>query len=57
MSSSPFLLEGVVLHHLNKWGGPVAEKIKDSNYVDNVITGVETEEAAKTFYTESMPKK
>uniref|UniRef100_A0A8D8QBA9 DUF1758 domain-containing protein n=1 Tax=Cacopsylla melanoneura TaxID=428564 RepID=A0A8D8QBA9_9HEMI len=44
VNSSPFLLGAVVSTHLSKFSGEIPTQLKRDIYVDNVITGVETEE-------------
>ena len=51
--SSPFLLAGTIQHHLQNESNSIAEKIKDSLYVDNVITGTQDVSQALQFYSES----
>ena len=51
--SSPFLLGATVAHHLEKKVNPVAEKIQNNIYVDNVITGMKTPAEAYQFYVEA----
>jgi len=46
---SPFLLEGTLRFHLRNVGTPVAKKIADNNYVDNVTIGAESEEAYEAY--------
>ena len=53
MISSPFLLAATVKYHLNRADTPVAKKISDNMYVDNMITGVATSEEADEFYKEA----
>ncbi len=53
MISSPFLLAATVEYHLNRADTPVAKKISDNMYVDNMITGVATSEEADEFYKEA----
>ncbi|KAL9989289.1 hypothetical protein ACROYT_G003822 [Oculina patagonica] len=53
MISSPFLLAATVKYHLNRADSPVAKKISDNMYVDNMITGVATSEEADEFYKEA----
>ena len=53
MISSPFLLAATIKYHLNKADTPVAKKISDSMYVDNMVTGVATSEQAVEFYKEA----
>ena len=50
--SSPFLLAAVVYHHLKQVGSPVAERIRRDIYVDNLITGAQTEMEAHKLYIE-----
>ena len=53
MISSPFLLAATVKYHLNKADTPVAKKISDNMYVDDMVTGVATSEQAVDFYKEA----
>lgn len=53
MISSPFLLAATVKCHLNRADTPVAKKISDNMYVDNMITGVATPEQPDEFYKEA----
>ena len=53
MISSPFLLAATVKYHLNKADTPVAKKISENMYVDNMVTGVATSEQAVEFYKEA----
>ena len=55
MISSPFLLAATVKCHLNRAGTPVAKKISDNMYVDNIITRVATTKQADEFYKEAKP--
>lgn len=48
--SSPFLLSATVDYHLKHDGSETAIKILQNIYVDNVITGVDTEAEAVKFY-------
>lgn len=48
--SSPFLLGATIQHHIEESKSPVAEKIKNNIYVDNLITGAKTEEEAIDLY-------
>ena len=50
ISSSPFLLAGTIQTHLEKRGTPEALQIRDDIYVDNLITGTDSQEKAKLFY-------
>ena len=55
VSSSPFLLNAMISHHLKKYMSTHSELVKrisESIYVDDVISGADTEEAF-TMYQES----
>ena len=49
-TSSPFLLQATLTHHLDKSKSPYAEKIKESLYVDNLQGTVLSEEELLKFY-------
>ena len=51
--SSPFMLAGTIIHLLENTESQFSDLIKQSMYVDNVITGVDNSEQAKEFYKES----
>lgn len=51
--SSPFLLGGTIQYHLATHHSDVAEKLANSIYVDNVVSGVYTDDEAAAFYRES----
>ena len=51
--SSPFLLSATLDFHLKKHNSPIADKIREDIYVDNVITGTESTEEAGKFYKEA----
>lgn len=51
--SSPFLLAATIDLHLQKYRNPVAEKIRDNIYVDNLLTGAATKDKLKKLYRES----
>ena len=56
VSSSPFLLNATISHHLKKYRSTHSELVKrisESIYVDDVISGADTEEEAFTMYRES----
>ena len=55
MISSPFQLAATVKYHLNTAETPVAKRIANNMYVDNVITGVSTPREADQFYKEAKP--
>ncbi|XP_064470266.1 uncharacterized protein LOC135385019 [Ornithodoros turicata] len=51
-TSSPFLLSATIQHHLNGIDGNLkatAEKLRKSFYVDDLVTGVDSEEARKLY--------
>ena len=55
VTSSPFLLNGTIRHHLNKYVAQnlqlIAKLLRDI-YVDDVLSGVETVEEGLSFYCE-----
>jgi hypothetical protein len=51
--SSPFLLGGTIDTHLRRSDGDVAKKIRENIYVNNVITGEDSEQQAIDHYRES----
>ena len=56
VSSSPFLLNATIKHHISKYQDSCPElvdKLTQSTYVDDVISGADTEEDAYTLYTNS----
>ncbi|XP_064475734.1 uncharacterized protein LOC135389629 [Ornithodoros turicata] len=56
-TSSPFLLSATIQHHLNGIDGNLkatAEKLRKSFYVDDLVTGVDSEEEARKLYEDSM---
>ncbi|XP_065195843.1 uncharacterized protein LOC135827242 [Sycon ciliatum] len=48
--SSPFLLSATIHHHLGNSNSTLGSEIRDSTYVDNVITGRNTADEASTLY-------
>ena len=50
---SSFILNSVIHHHLSHYTSPVAQDMLNSLYVDNVISGCDTEESAIEYYTTS----
>ena len=48
--SSPFLLSATVRHHLGVNNDPIAEKVKNNSYVDNILFGADTTEEAWEAY-------
>ncbi|VDI18676.1 Hypothetical predicted protein [Mytilus galloprovincialis] len=53
MTCSPFILNATLLKHLSTVKSATAEILKRDLYVDNVLTSVNTEEAALNFFEES----
>ena len=54
LSSSPFLLNATVRHHLERHSdthGELVTKVLRSIYVDDVVTGSQSEERAYELYT------
>ena len=49
-SSSPFILNATLNKHLNQYNDPVAEDMKKNIYVDDLISGVQHDEEATTYY-------
>ena len=52
-SSSPFMLAAVLDLRLSKVGTPVAEDMKENMYVDNILSGCNTEDELQVYYKES----
>ena len=52
-TSSPFILNAVLRHHLQQYQTNVADDIKHDLYVDNIIFGCSSEEAATQYYRQS----
>lgn len=50
-SSSPFILNATLNKHLNQYNDPVAKDVKKNIYVEDLISGVQHEEEAATYYT------
>ena len=50
--SSPFLLAATLDRHLKDYENSVGETVRENIYVDNVVTGKETEKEAVDFYKE-----
>ena len=48
--SSPFILGSTIRHHLQRENNPVADKLAKDLYVDNLITGGNTEEEVSQIY-------
>ncbi len=56
VSSSPFLLNATIRHHLTKYTSThpkLVKRILESIYVDDIVSGAETEEEAFAMYQES----
>ncbi|VDI54317.1 Hypothetical predicted protein [Mytilus galloprovincialis] len=53
MTCSPFILNATLLKHLSTVKSTTAEILNRDLYVDNVLTSVNTEEAALNFFEES----
>ena len=49
--SSPFLLGTTISYHLRSSDDPIAKALQRDIYVDNLITGVDTLDEAKSLYT------
>ena len=52
-SSSPFMLAAVLDLHLSKVASPVAEDMKQNMYVDNILSGCNTEDELQVYYKQS----
>ncbi len=56
VSSSPFLLNATLKHHLEQYATTYPETVQrllESTYVDDIVTGADTEDAAFKLYSES----
>ena len=56
VSSSPFLLNATIQHHLHKYSSShpeLVEKLRCSVYVDDIVTGAGSEEEAHLLYLDS----
>jgi len=51
--SSPFMLSATLDHHLKSYNSSVSRDMKNNLYVDNLISGCESEEAILHYYAES----
>ena len=49
--SSPFLLNATIKHHIQAADSPFAEEILSNTYVDNLVTGQASVEAALEFFS------
>ena len=52
-TSSPMSLGAVLQHHLDKFASSVAVDISEKLYVDNLLSGVDNEAAAITYFHEA----
>ena len=52
-ASSPFMLGAVLDLHLSKFDTPVALDMRSNVYVDNVLSGCQTEDELLTYYRQS----
>ena len=52
-TSSPFMLNATLHHHLANYNTPVAEDMKENIYVDNIISGCNEEQATVGYYEEA----
>ena len=52
-TSSPFMLNATLYYHLNSYDTPTAHDMKQNLYVDNIISGCNTEEQAVQYYEEA----
>ncbi len=59
VSSSPFLLNATIRFHLEKYlesNGSLVRHLLDSTYVDDIISGGDTEDEVFRLYAESLPR-
>ena len=52
-ASSPFMLNAVLNLHLTKANSTIANNMKSNIYIDNVLSGCDTEDQAVQYYTEA----
>ena len=52
-AQSPYLLNATIQHHLTKQDDWISEDLQRSIYMDNVVTGTDTEPEALQYYTSS----
>jgi hypothetical protein len=52
-TSSPFMLNAIVQQHLEHFDSPVSLDMQRNMYVDNVISGTDTEMSAVNYYNEA----
>jgi len=53
VSSSPFLLNTTIKHHLEQSHPDLVQTLTQSTYVDDIVSGADSEEAAFDMYIES----
>lgn len=59
LTSSPFLLNWTIRHHLNKYlnqENALVERIRDDLYVSDLVSGSDSIDTAKVFYDTSKAK-
>ena len=52
-TSSPFILNAVLQYHLRQYNSAVSHDIQSNLYVNNIISGCETDKAAVNYYREA----
>ena len=52
-ASSPFMLRPTIDLHLRKYQSPVSEDIRRNIYIDNIISGLDTEAKLTQYYTQA----
>ena len=52
-TSSPFILNAFLQYHLRQYNPAVSHDIQSNLYVDNIISGCETDKAAVNYYREA----
>ena len=52
-TSSPFILNAVLRHHLQQYQTMVAEDFKHNLYVDNIVSGCSSEEGVTQYYQQA----
>ena len=53
IESSPFILQATIEHHLSQSSKETAMKIRHDFYVENLVTGVKTDEQAVKLYADT----
>ena len=51
--SSPFILYTILHHHLQQYNTPLSCNIQANLYVDNIVSGCETEQQAIQYFEEA----